>query len=228
MELTHIWLLVEDMPRALGFYRDTLGLTVAADLGGFVELNANEHFLLSLFLRGAMRESEPGIRAQPGGWTARGADLCGHRVWTPTARICGRKAWSSPARRPIIPNGGCARRSCATPTATCSACMRVSQRKKPQRWNNGAACAHHPASFFESAHAALMILPCYPTMLRSMLRWQSSSQASFLPGMGGADWRYLLRNHCARRGNGSLNVSARARARLSRRCWLAPPRYACR
>jgi lactoylglutathione lyase len=65
MELTHIWLLVEDMPRALGFYRDTLGLAVAADLGGFVELNANEHFLLSLFLRGAMRESEPGIPLSP-------------------------------------------------------------------------------------------------------------------------------------------------------------------
>src|SRR5215471_11790829 len=65
MELTHIWLLVEDMPRALGFYRDTLGLTVAADLGGFVELNANEHFLLSLFLRSAMQESEPGIAISP-------------------------------------------------------------------------------------------------------------------------------------------------------------------
>ena len=65
MELTHIWLLVEDMPRALGFYRDTLGLTVAADLGGFVELNANEHFLLSLFLHSAMRESEPGIALSP-------------------------------------------------------------------------------------------------------------------------------------------------------------------
>jgi len=65
MELTHIWLLVEDMPRALGFYRDTLGLAVAADLGGFVELNANDHFLLSLFLRSAMRESEPGIPLSP-------------------------------------------------------------------------------------------------------------------------------------------------------------------
>ncbi|HEY7022319.1 MAG TPA: VOC family protein [Ktedonobacterales bacterium] len=65
MELTHIWLLVEDMPRALDFYRDKLGLAVAADLGGFVELNANEHFLLSLFLRSAMRESEPGIPLSP-------------------------------------------------------------------------------------------------------------------------------------------------------------------
>jgi lactoylglutathione lyase len=65
MELTHIWLLVEDMPRALGFYRDTLGLEVASDLGAFVELNANEHFLLSLFERGAMQESEPAITLSP-------------------------------------------------------------------------------------------------------------------------------------------------------------------
>jgi catechol 2,3-dioxygenase-like lactoylglutathione lyase family enzyme len=65
MELTHIWLLVEDMPRALGFYRDTLGLEVASDLGAFVELNANEHFLLSLFERGAMQQSEPGIALSP-------------------------------------------------------------------------------------------------------------------------------------------------------------------
>lgn len=65
MELTHIWLLVEDMPRALGFYRDTLGLEVASDLGAFVELNANERFLLALFERGAMRESEPGIALGP-------------------------------------------------------------------------------------------------------------------------------------------------------------------
>jgi lactoylglutathione lyase len=65
IELTHIWLLVEDMPRALGFYRDALRLAVAADLGGFVELNANARFLLSLFLRSAMQESEPGIPISP-------------------------------------------------------------------------------------------------------------------------------------------------------------------
>ena len=65
MELTHIWLLVDDMPRALDFYHDTLGLTVVADLGGFVELSANEHFLLSLFLRSAMEESEPEIALSP-------------------------------------------------------------------------------------------------------------------------------------------------------------------
>lgn len=38
---------------------------MAADLGGFVELNANEHFLLSLFLRSAMLGSEPGIALSP-------------------------------------------------------------------------------------------------------------------------------------------------------------------
>jgi catechol 2,3-dioxygenase-like lactoylglutathione lyase family enzyme len=65
LKLTHIWLLVDDMPRALGFYRDTLGLGVASDLGVFVELNASEEVLLSLFDRGAMRTSEPGIAISP-------------------------------------------------------------------------------------------------------------------------------------------------------------------
>ena len=63
--LTHIWLLVEDMPRALGFYRDTLGLGIASDLGDFVELNANEHVLLSLFTRAAMAAGEPGLGISP-------------------------------------------------------------------------------------------------------------------------------------------------------------------
>jgi catechol 2,3-dioxygenase-like lactoylglutathione lyase family enzyme len=31
LELTHIWLLVEDMPRALAFYRDLLGISVLHD-----------------------------------------------------------------------------------------------------------------------------------------------------------------------------------------------------
>jgi catechol 2,3-dioxygenase-like lactoylglutathione lyase family enzyme len=53
------------MPLSLSFYRDTLGLAVAADLGEYVELNANEHCLLSLFVRGGMRESEPGIPIGP-------------------------------------------------------------------------------------------------------------------------------------------------------------------
>jgi catechol 2,3-dioxygenase-like lactoylglutathione lyase family enzyme len=67
LELTHIWLLVEDMPRALGFYRDTLGVDVLNDLGDFVELKANEHFQLSLFTRAAMQASEPGIAIGPVG-----------------------------------------------------------------------------------------------------------------------------------------------------------------
>jgi catechol 2,3-dioxygenase-like lactoylglutathione lyase family enzyme len=65
LTLTHIWLLVEDMPRALGFYRDTLGLGIASDLGDFVELNANEHVLLSLFTRAAMGKGEPRLAIGP-------------------------------------------------------------------------------------------------------------------------------------------------------------------
>jgi hypothetical protein len=49
----------------LSFYRGTLGLTVAADLGGFVELNANGHCLLSPCVRVGMRESVPGILISP-------------------------------------------------------------------------------------------------------------------------------------------------------------------
>jgi catechol 2,3-dioxygenase-like lactoylglutathione lyase family enzyme len=65
--LTHIWLLVEDMPRALGFYRDALGVAVLHDLGDFVELRANDHVLLSLFTREAMRVGEPALAIDPPG-----------------------------------------------------------------------------------------------------------------------------------------------------------------
>lgn len=65
IELTHTWLLVEDMPRALGFYRDTLGLPVVTDLGQYVELQVNERFVLSLFERAAMAAAEPGITISP-------------------------------------------------------------------------------------------------------------------------------------------------------------------
>ena len=65
LELTHIWLLVEDMPRALSFYRDTLGIEVLNDLGEFVELRANANFQLSLFTRAAMLLDEPGITIGP-------------------------------------------------------------------------------------------------------------------------------------------------------------------
>jgi catechol 2,3-dioxygenase-like lactoylglutathione lyase family enzyme len=60
-EFTHVWLLVESMPRALTFYHETLGIEIASNLGVFVELNANEHVLLSLFERGAMGASEPNL-----------------------------------------------------------------------------------------------------------------------------------------------------------------------
>lgn len=67
VEMTHIWLLVEEMPRALRFYRDTLGIDVLHDLGEFVELQASPHFQLSLFTRTAMQQGEPAIAIGPVG-----------------------------------------------------------------------------------------------------------------------------------------------------------------
>ncbi len=65
LELTHTWLLVADMPRAVSFYRDTLGLEVGSDLGQYVELQANDHFYLALFEQSAMQLGEPGIAINP-------------------------------------------------------------------------------------------------------------------------------------------------------------------
>ncbi len=65
LELTHIWLLVENMPLALSFYQDTLGLEVSSNLGEYVELNVGEHFVLALFERTALQAGEPGIAIGP-------------------------------------------------------------------------------------------------------------------------------------------------------------------
>jgi len=67
IELTQTWLLVDDMPRALSFYRDTLGLNIVSDLGQYVELQVqgNDSFLLALFERGAMEQGEPAIAISP-------------------------------------------------------------------------------------------------------------------------------------------------------------------
>ena len=65
LELTHTWLLVADMPCAVSFYRDTLGLEVGSDLGQYVELHANDQFYLALFDRRAMQQGEPGIAINP-------------------------------------------------------------------------------------------------------------------------------------------------------------------
>jgi catechol 2,3-dioxygenase-like lactoylglutathione lyase family enzyme len=67
LELTHIWLLVEDMPRARGFYRDTLGIELLNDLGEYVEFKASPQFYLALFTRAAMQAGEPTIQLSPAG-----------------------------------------------------------------------------------------------------------------------------------------------------------------
>jgi catechol 2,3-dioxygenase-like lactoylglutathione lyase family enzyme len=64
-QLTHIWLLVKNMPAALAFYHETLGFLIASNLGQFVELDASQNFLLALFERRAMQEGEPSIPVQP-------------------------------------------------------------------------------------------------------------------------------------------------------------------
>ena len=66
-ELTHIWLLVEDMPRARAFYRDTLGLDLLNDHGEYVEFQPNPTFYLALFTRAAFAQGEPAIPVAPAG-----------------------------------------------------------------------------------------------------------------------------------------------------------------
>jgi catechol 2,3-dioxygenase-like lactoylglutathione lyase family enzyme len=61
LTLTHIWLFVDNMQRALSFYHETLDLEVLSNLGEYVELNVNEQFILSLFERTALEAGEPGI-----------------------------------------------------------------------------------------------------------------------------------------------------------------------
>ena len=61
---THLWLFVEDMARARTFYEGTV---VVSDFGEFVELNANEHVMLSLYTRSAMTTSEPALATTPVG-----------------------------------------------------------------------------------------------------------------------------------------------------------------
>jgi catechol 2,3-dioxygenase-like lactoylglutathione lyase family enzyme len=67
MGLSHVWLLVDDVPRAIAFYRDTLGMTLSSDLGEYAEFRVADEFYLALFTRTAMREGEPGIALDPVG-----------------------------------------------------------------------------------------------------------------------------------------------------------------
>lgn len=63
--LSHIWLLVDEMPRALNFYQVTLGLELASDLGEYAEFKVSEQVYLALFTRSAMRTGEPIIAVDP-------------------------------------------------------------------------------------------------------------------------------------------------------------------
>ncbi len=61
--LTHVSLLVRDVPNALKFYHNTFGLEIVNDLGNYAELKANENLKLSLFDRKAMAEAVPTVSA---------------------------------------------------------------------------------------------------------------------------------------------------------------------
>ena len=65
LELTHIWLLVDNISLVRDFYRDSLGIPVLNDLGEFVEFAANSQFQLSLFTRDAFHAGEPKIALNP-------------------------------------------------------------------------------------------------------------------------------------------------------------------
>lgn len=63
--LSHIWLLVDDVPRAIRFYRDTLGMTLSSDLGEYAEFKVSDEFYLALFTRAEMTSGEPSIAVAP-------------------------------------------------------------------------------------------------------------------------------------------------------------------
>lgn len=63
--LTHIWLLVDDVPRSVRFYRDTLGLKLTSDLGQYAEFCVNDQYCLALFQRTAMQQGVPMIALSP-------------------------------------------------------------------------------------------------------------------------------------------------------------------
>jgi lactoylglutathione lyase len=63
VKLTHVRLLVDDVPACLAFYRDVLGFRVSEDYGVYVQLETGD-IALALFVRAGQRETvelrEPG------------------------------------------------------------------------------------------------------------------------------------------------------------------------
>jgi catechol 2,3-dioxygenase-like lactoylglutathione lyase family enzyme len=100
--LTHIWLLVDDMPRAVQFYREALGLEVTSDLGQYVELNASEQFELALFTHAAMRAGEPDIAITPaaGQRAVLSFEVGAVDEWADALRAKGVSLTSEPANHP--------------------------------------------------------------------------------------------------------------------------------
>ena len=63
MKLTHVRLLVDDVPGCVAFYRDLLGFEVSEDFGNYVQLGTGE-VALAVFLR---KGQEDAIGLEPAG-----------------------------------------------------------------------------------------------------------------------------------------------------------------
>jgi lactoylglutathione lyase len=63
VKLTHVRLLVDDVPACVAFYRDVLGFEVSEDFGEYVQLGTGE-VALALFLRSGQEDA---ISLQPPG-----------------------------------------------------------------------------------------------------------------------------------------------------------------
>jgi lactoylglutathione lyase len=63
VKLTHVRLLVDDVPACVAFYRDVLGFAVSEDFGEYVQLDTGE-VVIALFLR---KGQEDAIALQPVG-----------------------------------------------------------------------------------------------------------------------------------------------------------------
>ena len=67
MKLTHVRLLVDDVPAGVAFYRDALGFELTEDFGEYVQLSGGTDVALALFLRNGQEDAialeSPGDRA---------------------------------------------------------------------------------------------------------------------------------------------------------------------
>ena len=94
MQLTHVRLLVDDVPATVAFYRDVLGFEVRGDFGGYVEFVGGE-VSLSVFDRNGQAETVELRPAGDGALVALEVDSA-----DAAAEQLGRHVLSGPVNRP--------------------------------------------------------------------------------------------------------------------------------